>query len=93
MPTYKMSNGDRIEKSTIDRKVSEAKGLKIEEMMDDQGYIACEDCGISSGVYLDCSHDVSVNDCQKNGTSELAWDVKNITIRCRPCHQLHDNTY
>jgi len=56
------------------------------------GYNFCEekDCHKSQGVYLDCSHDISVDECQKSGRTELAWDVNNITIRCRDCHNKHD---
>ncbi len=59
-------------------------------MREEYGYIFCEDCGRSSGTYFDCSHDVSVDKCQKEGRSELAYDVNNITIRCRECHKIWD---
>ena len=97
--SYKMSNGSRVLKTIIDRKVSEAKALKIQDMLDEHGYVFCEDdsngpiCGrnANSGVYIDCSHEISVDQCQKNGESELAWDWQNnIKMRCRPCHQKHD---
>jgi len=48
------------------------------------------DCLKSSGVYLDCSHEISVNECQKRGIAELAFDPSNIKIRCRECHNNHD---
>lgn len=59
------------------------------------GYIFCEECNLnaSAGVYIDCSHDLSVKWCQDNGQSDLAWDVNNITMRCRNCHNKHDKTY
>ena len=93
MTTYRLSNGDRIQKSIIDRNVSKAKQQKLENMKDEYGYIFCEVCSKSGGEYLDCSHDISVDKCQKLGQSEKAWDTANITVRCRPCHRKHDNTY
>ena len=80
-----------MEKPLIDKKVSEAKQKKIEQMMDEHGYIFCEVCGVNSLVRpIDCSHDVSVDRCQKEGMTELAWDTENITMRCRKCHQEYD---
>lgn len=95
--SYMMSNGERVLKTVIDSRVRKAKELKIQFMKDEHGYVFCEDdtdghvCGRSSGVPLDCSHDKSVDQCQKEGKSELAWDWQNnITIRCRPHHQKYD---
>ena len=90
MNYYKTSSGERIAKSIIDVRVRKAKGTKIRDMIISKGYIACEECGRSGGDYLDCSHDLSVDQCQKQGKSELAYDVNNITIRCRACHIKHD---
>jgi len=92
MPSYKMSSGQRVSKSYIDTKVRRVKKEKLKEQLDEFSYNFCEDCGVSSGIYLDCSHDISVDKCQKNGTSELAWDIDNITIRCRNCHNKHDKS-
>lgn len=93
MNYYKTSTGERVAKSTIDYRVREAKKKKIALMLDQYGYIFCEDCDVnaSSGVFIDCSHEVSVDECQKTGRSELAWDINNnIKMRCRNCHEKHD---
>lgn len=90
MNYYRLSNGERIAKSTIDSRVKKAKQAKINIQFDIDGYNYCEDCDRSTGVRLDCSHDISVDQCQKQGRSELAYDVDNITIRCRECHIKHD---
>jgi 5-methylcytosine-specific restriction endonuclease McrA len=89
---YKMSNGEKVTKSFVDRKVREAKKEKLDQQLEEHGYNFCEEpeCGRSGGTYLDCSHDVSVDKCQKEGMTELAWDINNITIRCRECHKKHD---
>lgn len=89
--SYRMSNGERVLKSEIDARVRQAKQKKIDQMIEEYGYVFCEECGVntSSGP-IDCSHDVSVDKCQREGKSELAWDVNNITMRCRRCHQKYD---
>ena len=88
---FKTSTGKRISKKVIDRRVTKAKKDKLEQQREDNnGYNFCETCERSSGVYLDCSHIVSVDECQKSGQAELAWDIKNIKILCRICHQKKD---
>lgn len=93
MNTYKTSTCERLSKSVIDARVRKAKKEKIQLMICSYGYVFCEECGRSGGMPLDCSHDVSVDQCQKQGKSELAYDVNNITIRCRKCHEKHDKLY
>lgn len=90
MNFYKTSTGERVSKPQIDRKVREAKATALASQLEDFGYNFCVTCKRSSGVILDCAHVVSVNDCQKNGKSELAWDTKNIKIMCRNCHAEYD---
>ena len=90
MNTYSDSTGVRKPKSLIDRKIREAKEKVLENQKDEYGFNFCVECKVSSGVRLDCSHDKSVNDCQNDGTVELAWSEDNIKIRCRPCHQIRD---
>lgn len=91
MNHYKTSSGESIPKSVIDSRVRKAKEKKVNSQLEEFGYSFCESCKVSSGVYLDCSHDLSVDKCQKEGKSELAYDVSNLTIRCRKCHNKHDN--
>ena len=93
MNTYKTSTGERLSKSVIDARVRKAKRGKIDEQFEEHGYNFCEECNVSSGVYLDCSHILSVDRCQKEGKSELSYDVNNISILCRSCHQKHDKLY
>ncbi|QIG62324.1 hypothetical protein [Tenacibaculum phage JQ] len=90
MNSYKTSTGERIKQSVIDRLVRKAKEQKLMQQFDEHGYNFCEKCGVSNGTYLDCSHDISVNDCKKQGKTELAFDVNNISVKCRTCHQKKD---
>lgn len=99
MNYYHCSNGNRISKSEIDRKVRQAKENIIQAQKDWYGFNFCQECqekGIPNIndqmklMRLDCSHIKSVNWCQKNGCSELAWDKDNIRILCRYHHEIHD---
>jgi hypothetical protein len=90
MNYYRCSNGDKIAKSVVDYRIRQAKQKKKDQFLDDHNYIYCEDCGRSSGVRIDTSHDISVDECQKTGRTELAWSVENLTYRCNFCHTKHD---
>lgn len=91
MNHFYTSDEERIAKSVIDARIREAKKNALSEQFWEFGYNFCVDCLKSSGVYLDCSHTISVDEAQKTRRVELAWDVKNIKVRCRECHQAHDN--
>jgi len=93
MSRYKKSDGNYIDKKTIDRLVKEAKKYKLDCFFELHGYYFCEDCERSDRHPIDCSHNISVDQCQKQGKTELAYDVDNITLRCRSCHKKHDKTY
>lgn len=97
MNTYQTSCGTRLKKSVIDSLIRKAKAAKLRQQFEQYGYNFCEHkkkdgsvCLRSGGVRLDCSHDISVNEAQNSGRVELAFDVDNITIRCRECHQEYD---
>ena len=91
--TYRTSSGERVKKKQIDLNVRKAKFKKLNSFMDEHGYIFCEECNRSDAPPYDCSHNISVDECQKTGRSELAWDVDNITLLCRSCHQQKDKLY
>lgn len=87
MNSYKDSSGQWHKKIEIDRKIRDAKKDKVQSQLDEYGYNFCETC--KKGGILDCSHIISVDDCQKSGRSEIAYDVRNIEILCRECHENH----
>ena len=70
--------------------IQRAKAAKIEQFIDEHGFAFCEDCQKSSGVRIDCSHDISVKECKELREVQIAWSVDNITLRCRDCHARHD---
>ena len=83
--TYQCSSGDRVVKAKIDRNIRHAKAQKLREFKNDNGYCFCEQCGSNQGR-IDCSHIISVDECQKTGRTELAWQVANIKLHCEKCH-------
>ena len=91
MNHYYTSDEERVGKSVVDSKTRQAKASALSRQFWEYGYNFCEDCLTSSAVRLDCSHNISVDEAQKTRRTELAWDVNNITIRCRDCHIKHDN--
>lgn len=90
MNTYKCSNGERLKQSVIERLIRKAKFDKVDKQFIEYGYNFCENCGKSSGEYLDCSHNISVKEAKETGRTELAFDVNNITMLCRTCHAKKD---
>ena len=91
MNTYQTSTGERFTESQIKAKIREAKSKALQRQIDEHGFNFCEQCGRnSSNTRLDCSHDYSVGQSKKDGKVEQSWNVKNIVIRCRECHQKKD---
>ena len=90
MSTYRCSDRTKVTKKEIDKRVWIAKKKKIEQFLYDNGFIFCEDCHDNMDRPVDCSHNISVKECQETGHAELAWDVNNITLRGRKYHQKHD---
>lgn len=90
MNYYKCSNGDRVSKSEIDRKTRQAKIFKLDQQINQIGYNVCQDCFKNDCKPLDCAHLISVDEAQKTGRSELAWDINNIMILGRNCHRKYD---
>jgi 5-methylcytosine-specific restriction endonuclease McrA len=89
MNHYYTSTGERVSKSRIDALVRNAKEKALELQREEHDYNFCVECGRSDDR-LDCSHRISVDLAQKTRRTELAWDVNNIDILCRTCHQKRD---
>ncbi len=87
------SSGATVTTPQRDLLIRKAKIRKLKEFTNEHGYVFCEVCGISSGIFIDMSHTISVKKCCEEGKAELSWDVNNIKFRCRTCHNIHDKTY
>jgi len=84
------SLGEKIKRPVFDRKVNEAKKLRMQMQVDEIGYNVCSECNQNDCKPVDASHDISVKWCVENRQAELAYDVNNITPRGRECHKKHD---
>jgi hypothetical protein len=91
MNSYKTSNGERITKEDIDVNIKKAKARFYDDTLFMKGWIACEQCGKSSGEHIDISHIISVKHAQDTGRSELAYSTKNLQWLCRTHHIEFDN--
>ena len=85
MPKYSNSSGEMIDKKVIDRRIAKAKDQYVEKFIDDNGFTFCER-SIRSDLGFDCSHIISVRECQDSGRCELAYSKKNIELLCRQEH-------
>lgn len=90
------TNGEgelRLTRSQIEARIRKAKKKKLYNQELEHGYNFCKLCKANSSVRLDCSHVVPVKECLETGRAELAYDVKNIDVLCRSCHQKRDKLY
>ncbi|HET8885585.1 MAG TPA: hypothetical protein VFM70_04440 [Salinimicrobium sp.] len=91
MNTYKCSDGTRVTQAQVDRRIKQAKAKKLQQAIEEKGYIACEECHRNDCKPVDCSHTISVKEAKETGRTELCWDYENnIKLRGRPCHAKYD---
>ena len=90
MNFYRTSDGSRVSKSTIDRKTSQAKKQKLADQLDEYGHNFCMECLRNDCLPITVAHLLSVDRCQKEGRSELAWNPENLQILGMPCHKKYD---
>lgn len=90
MTRYKMSNGEYIDKSIIDSRTEKAKKEKKKQQIEEEGYLYCKTCRNNNCKPITTAHIISVDECQKTGRSELAWDLNNMVNEGVSCHQKRD---
>jgi hypothetical protein len=87
------SKGERISRAAFDFRIRKAKKAAIDIHLTIYGYLFCVDCQRNTNdTIIDCSHEISVNECIKNSIPDLAYNVHNIKMRCRACHRKHDKS-
>lgn len=90
MNKYLCSDGSKVSQGIIESRMRKSKAELIQIQVENHGYNHCTKCGKSSGTRLDCSHIISIREAKNIGKAELCWDVKNMRILCRDCHQIVD---
>tara|TARA_R110002051_G_C8424141_1_gene452394 strand:- start:131 stop:418 length:288 start_codon:yes stop_codon:yes gene_type:complete len=89
-PTYKDSFGNRYTTDEINRKSNESAKLKLQLQLDEHGYNFCEHCKRNDCKPIDVSHTISRKEAKENGCVEVLWDIENMEILGRKCHQIKD---
>ena len=89
MPSYELSDGSRMDKKKIDRRIAIAKKEYSENFHDGHGYIFCERCKANQhkcpGIAR--SHIISTDECQKSARTELSWDQRVFEHLGEKCHK------
>ena len=93
MTRYKLSDGTYINKSVLDARISQAKVEKLRHHLDKYDYYFCTTCKQNDCKPIDVAHIKSVNDCQKDGCAEMAYNLDNLVIEGRKCHEKRDKLY
>ncbi len=89
-PTYSDSLGNRWTTEQIDRKSHKVAKELLELQFLEHGYNFCEVCNRNDCKPIDVAHLVSRKEAKESGNSELCWDMDNMKIMGRKCHQKHD---
>lgn len=86
-PAYRNGNYVRGRKKTsVGEKVFIKNGKEIKQsMIDNKGYIYCENCGVSSSLKFECHHIIYRSE---KPLHENLHDKKNLIVLCIKCHNL-----
>lgn len=95
MSNYYLSNGEKMSKTAIDKKIAVSKREKWEQQLDWFGYNFCEHCAkfehYPNQTQFDTSHIISTKECQEMRKTEIAYDINNLEVVCRQHHIEHEN--
>ena len=89
-PTYKDSEGNRYTTEQIEWKIKRAALEKLYIQFLTHGYNFCSKCKRNDCKPIDVSHTISRKKAKEEGSTELLWDLDNLEILGRRCHQLKD---
>lgn len=89
-PTYRDSFGNRMTTDSIERKISEAGKLKLDLQFIEHGYNFCTKCKRNDDKPIDVSHTISRKKAKEDAVIEVLWDLDNLEILGRKCHQIKD---
>ena len=90
MNHYFDSFGNRYTTPQIERKIAQAGKSKLLEQRFEHGYNFCESCKRNDCKPIDVSHTISRKEAKETGRVEVLWDLDNLEILCRFCHQKKD---
>lgn len=88
--TYSDSNGKRYTTEEINNRSATTAKLLLKQQVNEYGYNFCISCGRNDCKPIDVSHTVSRKKAKEDGCVELIWDINNLEILGRRCHQIKD---
>ena len=89
-PTYSDSEGNRYTTAQIDRKSDKAAKLLLEIQFINEGFNFCECCKRNDCKPIDVSHTISRKEAKEKGIVEQIWNLDNLEILGRRCHNIKD---
>jgi len=89
-PTYKDSFGNRYTTDQIEWRIKRAALEKLDLQFIEHGYNFCVRCQRNDCKPIDVSHTISRKKAKEDGCVEVLWDLDNLEILGRKCHQEKD---
>lgn len=89
-PTYSDSLGNRWTTEEINRKSDKSAKQLLEDQLLEHGYNFCQECFRNDCKPIDVAHMISRKEAKESGRAELCWDINNLKIMGRKCHQKYD---
>lgn len=89
-PTYSDSFGNRWTTKQIDAKIARAGIEKLDIQFLEHGYNFCSRCKRNDCRPIDVSHTISRKKAKEDGCVEVLWELDNLEILGRKCHQKKD---
>ena len=90
MNTYYDSKGNKYTTSQIERRIKKSALLLLDTQLLNYGYNFCERCKSNDCKPLDVSHNISRKFAKEHSIVEVLWDLSNLEIIGRSCHQKKD---
>jgi hypothetical protein len=90
MNTYFDSDGNGYTTPQIERRITKAGESKLLEQQFEHGFNFCEKCKRNDCNPIDVSHTISRKYAKENSCVEVLWDLENLEILGRDCHQIKD---
>ena len=90
MNTYSDSKGKRYTTPQIERLIKKSALEMLEIQFIEHGYNFCQSCLRNDDKPIDVSHTISRKKAKEDGCVEVLWDLDNLEILGRKCHQIKD---
>jgi 5-methylcytosine-specific restriction endonuclease McrA len=89
-PTYSDSDGKRYTTREIEYRIKKAAVELLDIQYLEHGYNFCSKCKRNDCKPIDVSHTISRKKAKEDGMVEKLWDLDNLEILGRKCHEKKD---